>query len=218
MKYTMMVFDLDGTLIDSLSSIAYGINKGLEHLGLNTYTDEEYVSLIGNGIPAIADKVLEKESDFNNKELLLNTIRESYTNNYMNLLNIYPDIPMLLDSLVEKGIMIAILTNKEQNIADNMSNTLLSKWKFIEIIGSPLNDEYPRKPSPYGIEYLSKKYKVDKENILFIGDMIVDINTAKNAGIDMIYCNWGIGKLKNEIIPLDTITVDKAEEILWKLK
>ena len=98
-----------------------------------------------------------------------------------------------------------------------MAKEKLDKWEFCEIIGSD-EKKYPNKPNPYNVDRLSKKFDIPKEKILFVGDMLVDVNTAKNAKIDIAYCKWGFGVIKGEMGIDESCKIESAEDIIKKIK
>lgn len=207
-------FDLDGTLVNSINAIAKGVNTALENNNLKTYSVEEYKNFIGGGLDNLTKKIIEKENYSIEFEKLSGDIKMYCLKYFLYKLEIYKDIDKLLDYLVENNILIAVITNKADHIAKENEKTILSKWKFSEFIGAT----EILKPNPTNINNIIKKYGIKKEEFLFVGDMIVDIETAKNANVDFIYCNWGFGKLKNEVIDENIKKVDSPLEIIEYIK
>ena len=197
MKYKLVLFDLDGTLTDTLEAIAKSVNSAFEELNLKTYTLTECSRLIGNGIAGIADKVFAMEKYDENTitpEVMKEILRKHYGKHYNYNVKLYGGIEKL--DTVEKN---------------------LSKWKFVDIIGAS-DKEHPRKPSSYGIDKISEETGIKKEEILYVGDMDVDVQTAKNSGVDIVYCKWGFGTLKGEENIPEDIKVDTVNEIIEKIK
>ena len=123
----------------------------------------------------------------------------------------YDGIDELLDKLTKKGIKLAINTNKDQRFADETVKRVLKKWKFTNVIGAV--DGKPRKPKPNGIEYILEEQGISKSEAVYIGDMKVDIETAKNADVYGIFCEWGFGEVETlELEP--SLIVKKPKEIL----
>ena len=196
MKYKLVLFDLDGTLTDTLEAIAKSVNSAFEELNLKTYTLTECSRLIGNGIAGIADKVFAMEKYDENTitpEVMKEILRKNYGKHYN--YNVNKDHGLALDT-VEKN---------------------LSKWKFVDIVGAS-DKEHPRKPSSYGIDKISEETGIKKEEILYVGDMDVDVQTAKNSGVDIVYCKWGFGTLKGEENIPEDIKVDTVNELIEKIK
>lgn len=220
MKYELVLFDLDGTLVNTLEAITKTVNSAMVELGLEQYSLKESNNLIGNGVQGIVDKIFEikKYSESEITKVKMKEIIRKYYMIYFNFnVRLYDNIDKLLDFLSENNIKMGIITNKDQDLAKKTVEENLKKWKFIEIIGS--NDEkYPRKPNPYNVNKLSEKFKINKNKILFIGDMKIDIDTAKNSNVDIVYCNWGYGALKNEEGISENIKVNTVDEIIEILK
>ena len=93
----------------------------------------------------------------------------------------------------------------------------MSKWRFDGIFGSN-EKEYPNKPNPYNVDRMAQNLDVPKDRILFVGDMLVDVNTAKNAGVDIVYCKWGFGEVKGETGISEDVKVSHAKDIVEKIK
>ena len=220
MKYKLVLFDLDGTLTDTLEAIAKSVNSAFEELNLKTYSLAECSGLIGNGIAGIADKVFAMEKYDENTvtpEIMKKILRKHYSKHYNYNVKLYEGIDKLLDFLEGNNIEAGIVTNKDHELALDTVKKNLSKWKFVHIIGAS-DKEHPRKPSSYGIDKISEETGIGKEEILYVGDMDVDVQTAKNSGVDIVYCNWGFGKLKGEKNIPESIKVDTVNEIIDKIK
>ena len=211
MSFKMAIFDLDGTLVDSLEAISKLANLAFEELGMDTYSPEMCRTLIGHGVAGIADKALPEGSSPELKEKLVAVIRKYYEKYWDYNLHLYAGISELLDGLTEKGILLAINTNKDQRFADETVEKTLKNWKFTNITGAV--DGKPRKPKPDGIEAILHEHGIKREEALYIGDMRVDVETAKNAGVYSVFCEWGFGSSETLDLTPD-LTVKKPEEIL----
>ena len=208
MKYKLVLFDLDGTLTDTLEAIAKSVNSAFEELNLKTYTLTECSRLIGNGIAGIADKVFAMEKYDENTitpEVMKEILRKHYGKHYNYNVKLYEGIEKLLDFLEENNIKAGIVTNKDHGLALDTVEKNLSKWKFVE-------------PSSYGVDKISEETGIRKEEILYVGDMDVDVQTAKNSGVDIVYCKWGFGTLKGEENIPEDIKVDTVNELIEKIK
>lgn len=220
MKYELVLFDLDGTLVDTLKAISKTTNSAMEELGLKTYSIEMAQNLIGHGVEGIVEKIfkLEKyDENIINKEKMKEIIRKHYKIHFNHGVKLYNGIDKLLDFLEKNNIKKAIITNKDQKLALETVEKNLKKWEFFEIIGAD-DEKYPRKPNPYNVNLILDKLKMEKKKVLFVGDMLVDINTAQNAGIDIVYCNWGFGTKKNEEGISEDIKVSNVDQLIQKLK
>ena len=218
MKYDLVIFDLDGTLMDTSKSITKTVNSAMEELGKKQYSANECVKFVGGGVSGLARNILGKEKyDVVTNEEWEKVIRK-YNDIYFDYgVEPYEGIPELLDFLEQNGVKKGIVTNKDHETALSAVDKKLSKWKFDGIFGSN-EKEYPNKPNPYNIDKMAQNLNISKEKILFVGDMLVDVNTAKNAGIDIVYCKWGFGEVKGEDGIDEDVKVSSVQEIIERIK
>ena len=218
MKYDLVIFDLDGTLMDTSKSITKTVNSAIEELGKKQYSANECVKFVGDGVSGLARNILGKEKyeDVTNEEME-KVIRKYYDIYFDYGVEPYEEIPELLDFLEQNGVKKGIVTNKDHETALSAVDKKLSKWKFDGIFGSN-EKEYPNKPNPYNVDKMAKNLNISKEKILFVGDMLVDVNTAKNAGIDIVYCKWGFGEVKGEDGIDEDVKVSDVQEIIERIK
>ena len=211
MGFKIAIFDLDGTLVDSLEAISKLTNLAFEELGMETYSLEMARTLIGNGVVGIADKVLPQNCDLEKRDKVIEAIRKYYNEYWDYNLKLYDGVEELLDKLTKKGIKLAINTNKDQKFADETVKRTLKKWKFLNVVGAV--DGIPRKPKPNGIEYILEEHGINKSEAVYIGDMRVDIETAINAEVYGVFCEWGFGDIETLDLKPD-LTVKIPKEIL----
>ena len=218
MKYDLVIFDLDGTLMDTSKSITKTVNSAMEELGKKQYSIDECVKFVGGGVSGLARNILGKEKyeDVTNEEME-KVIRKYYDIYFDYGVEPYEGIPELLDFLEQNGVKKGIVTNKDHETALSAVDKKLSKWKFDGIFGSN-EKEYPNKPNPYNVDKMAQNLNISKEKILFVGDMLVDVNTAKNAGIDIVYCKWGFGEVKGEIGIDEDVKVSDVQKIMKRIK
>lgn len=218
MKYELVIFDLDGTLMDTSKSITKTVNSAMEELAKKQYSANKCVKFVGGGVSGLARNILGKEKydDVTNEEME-KVIRKYYDIYFDYGVEPYEGIPELLDFLEQNGVKKGIVTNKDHETALFAVDKKLSKWKFDGIFGSN-EKEYPNKPNPYNVDKMAQNLNISKEKILFVGDMLVDVNTAKNAGIDIVYCKWGFGEVKGEDGIDENVKVSDVQEIIERIK
>lgn len=215
MNKKLYIFDLDGTLLNSIYAIANSVNKTLKLYNLKEYEESEFVNFVGNGLRELVNIIFEKENYDLNRDDFVNNLISIYNKEYGYMLKSYDGIKELLNYLDNNNIYYAIITNKDENLAKkSISASDLKNYNFTDIIGLDPNNINEKKPNPINIERLKKKFNLKNEEILFIGDMIVDYNTALNANIDFVYCNWGFGNLKKEENVDNEFKVDTIYEII----
>ena len=190
MKYAAVIFDMDGTLLDTIEDIADSMNAALSRLGFPAHPRDKYLEFVGEGIEILAMKALpEDERSEGNKSHAVETMREEYRTRWSVKTKPYPGIPELLDALTEKGINLSILSNKMDSFTKEMTKALLGRWKFHEVRG--LKPGCPRKPDPCGAKICAESMGVDPGQCIFLGDSGIDMETATRAGMAPFGALWG---------------------------
>jgi phosphoglycolate phosphatase len=212
MKYKAVIFDLDGTLLYTLGDISLVINKVLKNLDLPTHPAESYKKLVGHGLKETLKRAcLNNCSDEDLERGYLDVVK-AYKNNSVITTRPYNGIPELLDALCLQGIKIAILSNKEDSLVQDIADKLLSKWQFSSIRG--FLPDVPKKPDPFSLKEMLKEMSIKTSEALFIGDSGVDMKTAVNSGLLGVGATWGY----RDIIELTEagagILIDKPEDLL----
>lgn len=181
------IFDLDGTLADTLYDLADATNYGLEKLGYPVHPYESYKRFVGNGVQKLCYRAL-PDNKKDDTEKLLEIFSEYYGMHFLDKTKLYPGMKKTLDTLKENNVILAVATNKPQNFARQIINKLLPEFDFVKVLGGCA--ERPKKPDTAIIDEIISDFP-EEENIFMIGDSNVDIQTAKNAGIHSIGCAWG---------------------------
>ena len=206
-----VIFDLDGTLIDTIDGIGFAANLSLKKFGYAPRDRAFYVSIIGNGARALIAHAIGPDSkDENLVTTVLTDFLGEYEKNWEVNLKIYDGMIELVDQLHAKGIRMGVNTNKPDVIAQKIVRHFFGADKIIEIVGS--QKAFPNKPNPTGTLQTLDHINARPEQSFYIGDSVVDINTAKNCGMPSIICTWGYGN-QNEFSGADFI-VDHPGEIL----
>lgn len=191
MEFKSVIFDLDGTLIDSIHDIADSNNKMLLQNGLNTHPLESYIKWIGNGARLLIERSVPEIKDPKVIEKLLEEYLLIYQNNCLIKTKLYAGMDIFLNGLTDRKIPISILTNKPHIETLRITNSLLNKWNFEFILGQ--REGYPKKPDPKIALEIADKLNIAPKDFLFIGDSSTDIRTAIAAGMKPIGVNWGYG-------------------------
>ena len=185
-----IVFDLDGTLADSIEDIAESMNRVLEEQNLAIHNIDTYKTFVGNGIRKLVKRSLPEE--LRTDELFtknLDRMLEVYGANCINKTKLYPGVADLLDQLQQKGIKIAIFSNKANDLTQKVVKVLLAKWDVSFVIGA--GGDVARKPDPQGALMAAEKMGISPNELMFVGDSGVDMETAKNAGMYGVGVLWG---------------------------
>tara|TARA_B100001063_G_scaffold246174_1_gene284334 strand:- start:4094 stop:4756 length:663 start_codon:yes stop_codon:yes gene_type:complete len=185
----VIIFDLDGTLIDSLEDIAVCMNQVLKELNLPYYEIEEYKYFVGGGISILVDNALDKEISQKIKNEVTLRFKEVYDQKLHKKTLPYKGIYELLDELEKLDFKIGILSNKPHEFTVQYVKNLFSKYNIQEIHGQ--KEEIPKKPDPLAAINIAKRLETPCEEVYFVGDTMVDMQTAKNANMKAIGVLWG---------------------------
>ena len=185
----LVIFDLDGTLLDTTDEIHYIFNKVLTVNNLPLQSKKHYKDNIGNGIDHLLTKILPKDFTGNYKSIL-SQAKELYSIYLNKKAKPFDGIYDILDLLGENNISIGIVTNKIHTLAERCVELFFNKYNIV-IIGAEYL--YPKKPAPDSALFIADKFNFEPVNILFIGDSQIDICTAKNAGMCSVGVLWGNG-------------------------
>lgn len=213
-KIKACIFDLDGTVLDTIHSIAYFGNEALKAYGFEEIETDRYKILAGNGAKALvrrmlADNGCESEEIF---EEVFQYYVTTYDNNFLYKTTIYEGIKELLDNLKNRGIKIAILSNKPHITTIKVVNTMFGEDYFDLCYGS--SDGVPLKPDPLSLRSLMSELNVKANECLYIGDTATDMKTGKGAGIFTIGVLWGF-RARRELEENDAdLIISHPQEIL----
>ena len=188
MKYNAVIFDLDGTLTDTLADLRNSVNYALTKLGFPERSAEEIRSFVGNGVKRLIRLSVPEDTSEEKSDECLAIFREHYAANSLVETKPYDGIIQLLSELKSRGVRLAVVTNKTHSTA-----TGIVKHFFGELIELTIGqtDGIARKPQPDGIFKALEALDVMKENAVYVGDSDVDCKTARNAGIPCIGVSWG---------------------------
>lgn len=209
-----VIFDLDGTLADSLESIWYCANYAIGTCGFDPIPLEKYNIFVGDGADTLIKRCLaysgDTEGEYFEKAFLQYQL--FFKEHCMYHVKPYDGIPETLDALKQAGIKIAVFSNKPHERTVDVVETLFGKDYFDEILGQA--DDRPKKPSPNGVFYLAEKLGVEIQDIAYVGDTSTDMMTGKSAGALTIGVLWGFrGRDELEKYKADVI-IDKPSDIL----
>ena len=198
-----IIFDLDGTLIDSIVDIAGAMNAALKELGYPEHPVEAYKSFIGDGQMELARKVLpEDKRTPENIETLAKKFWDNYDIQWYLHTNIFPGVLYLIQLAVARKIKLAILSNKPHYFTKKMirhffRGAMIRHTKNPFGVYSGEEPNKPKKPDPTVALELAQRLIVKPQNVALVGDSVVDIQTAKNAGMIAIGAAWGYGNKKD---------------------
>jgi phosphoglycolate phosphatase len=188
--FKAIIFDLDGTLLNTLDDIADSVNRMLNEEGLPMHDIDAYRFFIGNGWRMLVTRALpENQRSDERIDACVARSRAFYHENWNRKTRVYAGISDLMDRLQERGIPLAVLSNKPHDFALRYADAYLGKWKFEAIMG--YSDRFPPKPDPTAALAIAGRVGVAPGNFLFVGDSAVDMLTAHAAGMHAVGAAWG---------------------------
>lgn len=186
-----VIFDLDGTLSDSLESIAYSANLALKAIGLPSYETERYKQFVGDGVGELVRRMLYYNGDmeYARYDELRAKYREYFREYCMYRVHPYEGLPEVLLELKKKGVLLTVLSNKPHKQAVEVVEELFGTELFTMIQGQ--SSDFERKPSPEGAFYIARSLSVEPSECLYVGDTDTDMKTGKSAGMYTVGVLWG---------------------------
>ena len=196
--YKAVIFDLDGTLVNSLLDLANSVNKGLSAVGLPPHSVDEYRYFVGNGRDKLIERAIgDAELDEKEKETVRTVYDEDYAVHSNDNTCEYAGCTQLLEALTKMGIKTAVLTNKPQEFVAPILKKIYPNHAFTLAWGN--SNRFKTKPNPDALLAMLNELGVSKDECLYVGDSDVDVFTANNAGVDMVGACWGF-RGKDELI------------------
>ena len=208
------IFDLDGTLTNTLESMTYSVNLTLEEMGLSKITKDQCRLFVGNGARVLMEKSLKAagDTDASRIEEGMEIYGRIFDRNCTYHVTPYEGIPEMLKALKDKGIHLAVLSNKPDRQTVKVVKAIFGEELFDYAQGQ--KEGIRRKPEPDGVWYLMEQMHVSKEECLYIGDSEVDAATGRNAGLKTIGVLWGFRDRNTlETAGADDL-IDRPDELL----
>jgi phosphoglycolate phosphatase len=219
MKFKGVIFDLDGTLVNSLEDIADAMNSVLEDFNYPTHCYNNYQYFIGSGLRNLVSKALPAtNNDEKNIDICYDLMIEKYSVNCTRKTKPYDGIRELLDILISQNIQLSVFSNKSDELTKKVVADLFPNY-FSPVVG--LSVEALKKPNPHEAIEISKSLGLKTEEIIFVGDSGIDMQTATNANMHAVGVSWGY-RTEEELIaqgakhivhhPLDLIQILQKKE------
>ena len=204
-----VIFDLDGTLLYTLEDLYIATNYALEQVGRDKRSLDEVRNFVGNGVAKLIERAMGENSSQEEIQKCLEIFKEYYSKNAQKNTRPYDGIIELLKYLKKSGIKIALNSNKYDAAVKSLSHKYFDD--LVEIALGESNN-CPKKPDPTGVEKILKYFNCNKDSAIYIGDSLVDIQTAKNAKIPCISVSWGYCN-KDRLLLNNKIVVDNTQEL-----
>jgi phosphoglycolate phosphatase len=189
-KFSAVVFDLDGTLLDTLEDLGDAVNRVLTDRGFPMHSMDAYRYFVGEGSAVLIERALPESARGSDvyRECLA-AFMADYDRSWKVKTRLYDGISEMLDSLTTLGMDMAVLSNKSHVFTVSCVREMLSKWRFKAVFG--LREDVPRKPDPAGALEISRLLGADRDRMLYMGDTATDMQTAVSAGMFPVGVLWG---------------------------
>lgn len=184
-----VIFDLDGTLVNSIYDLADGVNFALEKNGYPTHPEESYLIFVGNGIKKLIERALGDKATEQTVAKVRADFETYYHDHCCDRTRAYEGITELLDTFKKNGVKLAVCSNKAQKFTEYIVNTIFGENTFDFVYGQ--RPELLMKPAPDCIFFVAENLGVTIEECIYIGDSNVDIMAGNNAGVDTLGVTWG---------------------------
>lgn len=204
------IFDLDGTLIDTLDDIADSVNVVLEEFGRPRRSRSQVRSMVGEGLVSLMRRASEVAGPDELHELVAR-YREVYRERMFVHTSLYPGVASMLDALAERGVPLCVLSNKSHEFTVPLCSALLSQWSFVRVVGA--TEDAARKPDPAGALELSRAMALDPRQVWFVGDSDVDVETGRNAGMRTVAVTWGLRDRAELEVASPDVLADRPQQV-----
>jgi phosphoglycolate phosphatase len=208
----LIIFDLDGTLLDTIEDLANSVNYALTQHNLPIHPVESYRFFVGNGVNKLLERALPEDKRTTDYVSMLKVdFLRHYFVHSEECTRPYPGIPELLASIQEKGIKLAVASNKMHEATVKLINRFFPEIPFAALLGQ--REGFPVKPNPGVLEEIIRTAGVEKEEVLYVGDSGVDVATAFNAKVPFVGVLWGFRPRKELEEVGATAFVENTEEL-----
>ncbi|NVL89691.1 MAG: HAD family hydrolase [Desulfobacterales bacterium] len=217
MHFKAVIFDLDGTLLDTLEDIADSANSALMKYGFPVHEVDAYRYFVGEGMTTLISLALPAEK--RNNDIIADCVkafRENYSRNWNVNTRPYDGVPELLDALAARHVKMAILSNKPDDFTKHCTREFLPNRNFEMILGR--RDGIPRKPDPVGALEIAESLNITPSRFLYLGDSAVDMKTAVRAGMFPVGALWGFRPLDELREHGARAVIERPMELLGLLK
>ncbi len=187
--FDTVIFDLDGTLLNSIDDLTDSINDALGRCGFAKHTVKEVKGFVGDGVDMLVRRALPPNADQTDYNAVYNAFVSIYSDNMYNKTQPYLGIPELIGELSRRGIKMAVVSNKFQDAVTPLIEDYFGSSISVAV-GADQNT--PKKPDPSGVLKAMAQLGSVREQTIYIGDSDVDVLTAKNAGVFSVACTWGL--------------------------
>ena len=213
MTYQAVLFDLDGTLLDTIEDLADSMNAALSELGFARRTVEQCKRFVGDGVVQYALRALPEDArDERTVERCIELMQAAYSQRWHAKTRPYEGIAELLDGLAQRGVAISVLSNKPDDFTRLMVREMLGGWRFEAVRG--VRADGVKKPDPAGAIEIARQLGIEPGAFLYVGDTDTDMQTAVAAGMYAVGCTWGFRDAEELLAHGAQVLIDGPTELL----
>ena len=217
MRYRLAVFDMDGTILDTLDDLTDTLNMSLAEVGMPVRTKDEVCSFVGNGVGKLLERAVPQGTTEEEMAALAGAFRKNYAVHCADKTKPYDGVPELIAALRAAGLKTAVVSNKVdfavQTLAEDYFKGLfdMAVGELDMAVGE--REGVRRKPAPDSVNEVMRTLGIPQEKTVYIGDSDVDADTARNAGVDFVGVEWGFRPREVLLEHGATVTVKTADEL-----
>lgn len=215
-KYKGIIFDLDGTLLDTIKDLTDSVNDVMDIYNFPKHDVKACKMMVGNGFRKLITRALPENRQKDEKFIdeVQEKFAQAYHKRYLNKTIPYEGILTMMKQLEQKGIQIAVNSNKRGDYTNALVNKFFAEYPMVAVYGERESEGIPKKPDPAAALEIADKMNLSVNEILYIGDSKTDMETGQNAGMDTIGVAWGFRGAKELKEHHATYIVETPEEIL----
>lgn len=185
----LVIFDLDGTLINSIYDLGDAVNNVLSRNGYKTHGLEKFYYFVGNGTTKLVERAVPQGTSEDEIDKLHKQFLTEYDEHCLDKTDCYDGVKEMLSQLEQRGVLYAVASNKTDAFTKKIVKKLMGDKNFFDVVGAL--EGVPKKPSPEIVFNIMNKAKLSPQEVIYVGDSDVDVVTGHNAGLEVCGCEWG---------------------------
>ena len=211
MRFDLVIFDLDGTLVDSAPDLANAVARTFAEIGVAAPDVAAIRTMVGDGAAKLLERALPPSESGRDVAPLVSRFREHYAQHLCDETRVYDGVPALLVQLAEAGVPMAVLTNKPAEHARRLLDAMSLADRFAAIVGD--GDGFPRKPDPAAARALMARFAITPARTLMVGDGLPDVRMARALGCPVVAVTWGYTSAAALAAELPTALADTPAQV-----